>query len=261
MSSTEAEPKAESDKIEIVEAADSSEQNIPTFDSSDSEDEQGKNEKNVASSGKNLSLNLQTKRKLKQIAEKAKAKIKGKRKKRTKKDKQLAKQKKRSVIVVSRLPWGFFESQLREFFEQFGDITRLRLCRSKKGNTQHKAFIEFKDNEVGFIAAESFNGLILGAKIVKAEVMPPQKIKDSLFKGHTRRGKKTESWKEKCEKRKTENLETDEEKRNIIGKKRKRKAENNFKGPKNKKLKRDYKLIVRTKKCTVQVWASKYRSK
>ena len=36
------------------------------------------------------------------------------------------------VIYVGHLPHGFFEEQMRPFFEQFGVVTRLRVSRCKK---------------------------------------------------------------------------------------------------------------------------------
>lgn len=38
----------------------------------------------------------------------------------------------RGVVLLNRLPHGFLEPQLRRFFSQFGEVTRLRLVRSKK---------------------------------------------------------------------------------------------------------------------------------
>jgi len=251
-------PAEETPKVKVKNKVNhASQPQIPDFldNSSDEENEEKTNEDSK------VSLQKKTKKKLKQIAEKAKQNLKKKsHTKRTKKEKRLQKNKKRSVIAVSKLPWGFFENQLREFFEQFGDITRLRLCRSKKGKTQHKAFIEFEDEEVGLIAAEAFNGMILGGKIVTADVVEPEKIKPSLFKGFGRRGKKTESWEQKREKYEAEETEEDEEKKQIIGKKRKRKAQKKFGKKNSKKLKIDYQMVVRTKDKVLKVWASQYGS-
>lgn len=36
------------------------------------------------------------------------------------------------VIFVSHLPHGFYEHQLRDYFEQFGQVNRVRLSRNKK---------------------------------------------------------------------------------------------------------------------------------
>ena len=37
----------------------------------------------------------------------------------------------RGVIFLGRIPYGFFEEQMIEYFSQFGEITRLRLSRNK----------------------------------------------------------------------------------------------------------------------------------
>jgi len=36
------------------------------------------------------------------------------------------------VIFLSHIPHGFYEKQMKEYFTQFGDVTRLRLSRNKK---------------------------------------------------------------------------------------------------------------------------------
>lgn len=38
----------------------------------------------------------------------------------------------RGVIVLSRIPRGFYENEMRGFFSQFGQVTRLRLSRNPK---------------------------------------------------------------------------------------------------------------------------------
>ena len=38
----------------------------------------------------------------------------------------------RGVVVLSRIPFGFFEEPMRAFFKQFGTVTRLRLARNPK---------------------------------------------------------------------------------------------------------------------------------
>lgn len=53
---------------------------------------------------------------------------------------------KRGVIYIGRIPHGFYEDELRKYFSQFGEITRLRLSRNRKtGNSKHYGFIEFSD--------------------------------------------------------------------------------------------------------------------
>ena len=36
------------------------------------------------------------------------------------------------VVVLSRIPHGFYEDAMRNFFQQFGSILRLRLARNPK---------------------------------------------------------------------------------------------------------------------------------
>ena len=40
--------------------------------------------------------------------------------------------KKRGVVYVGHIPHGFYETQMRDYFTQFGAVKRLRLARSKK---------------------------------------------------------------------------------------------------------------------------------
>jgi hypothetical protein len=39
---------------------------------------------------------------------------------------------KSNVVYLGHIPHGFYEDQMRGFFNQFGDVLRLRLSRSKK---------------------------------------------------------------------------------------------------------------------------------
>jgi nucleolar protein 15 len=36
------------------------------------------------------------------------------------------------VVYLSRIPHGFYEDQMRAYFSQFGEISRLRLSRNKR---------------------------------------------------------------------------------------------------------------------------------
>lgn len=42
----------------------------------------------------------------------------------------------RGVIYVGRLPHGFYETQLKEYFSQFGTVTKVHVSRNKKVCTQ-----------------------------------------------------------------------------------------------------------------------------
>ncbi|XP_054909073.1 MKI67 FHA domain-interacting nucleolar phosphoprotein isoform X2 [Poeciliopsis prolifica] len=88
------------------------------------------------------------------------------------------------VVYVGHLPLGLFEPQLRSYFEQFGTVLRLRLSRSKKtGGSKGFAFIEFESSDVAKIVAETMNNYLMGERLIKCEVLPPEKVHEKLFVG------------------------------------------------------------------------------
>ncbi|KAL1841694.1 hypothetical protein VTJ49DRAFT_6733 [Mycothermus thermophilus] len=94
------------------------------------------------------------------------------------------------VMYLARLPHGFYEHELRAYFGQFGDITRLRVVRNKKtGASRHRAFIEFADAEVADIAARTMDKYLLFGHILTAKIVPPAQVHPNLFKGANRRFK------------------------------------------------------------------------
>ena len=94
------------------------------------------------------------------------------------------------VMYLARIPHGFYEHELRSYFGQFGDITRLRVVRNKKtGASRHRAFIEFADAEVADIAARTMDKYLLFGHILSAKTVPPAQVHPDLFKGANRRFK------------------------------------------------------------------------
>lgn len=95
------------------------------------------------------------------------------------------------VIYVGHLPRGLFEPQLKTYFEQFGKVLRLRLSRSKKtGGSKGYAFVEFDCDEVAKIVAETMNNYLMGERLIKCHVIPPEKVHEKLFVGSQREFKK-----------------------------------------------------------------------
>lgn len=95
------------------------------------------------------------------------------------------------VIYVGHLPRGLFEPQLKSYFEQFGKVQRLRLSRSKKtGGSKGYAFVEFDCDEVAKIVAETMNNYLMGERLIKCHVVPPEKVHEKLFVGSQRDFKK-----------------------------------------------------------------------
>uniref|UniRef100_A0A3B5BIQ8 Nucleolar protein interacting with the FHA domain of MKI67 n=1 Tax=Stegastes partitus TaxID=144197 RepID=A0A3B5BIQ8_9TELE len=95
------------------------------------------------------------------------------------------------VVYVSHLPLGLFEPQLKSYFGQFGKVLRLRLSRSKKtGGSKGYAFVEFDCDEVAKIVAETMNNYLMGERLIKCHVIPPEKVHEKLFVGSQRQFKK-----------------------------------------------------------------------
>ncbi|XP_037948539.1 MKI67 FHA domain-interacting nucleolar phosphoprotein-like [Teleopsis dalmanni] len=126
------------------------------------------NKKNV--SAENAAISVQLNKKLKQREQKEK--------------------KQRGVVFIKHLPHGFFEEQLKNYFGQFGNVTRLRLARSKRsGGSKGYAFIEFEYPEVAQVAAETMDNYLMFQKIVKAQYIPPEKQRFNFFKSTVRQVK------------------------------------------------------------------------
>ncbi|XP_053168989.1 MKI67 FHA domain-interacting nucleolar phosphoprotein [Hemicordylus capensis] len=88
------------------------------------------------------------------------------------------------VIYLGHIPQGLYEPQLKEYFSQFGTVTRLRLARSKKtGGTKGYAFLEFECDEVAKIVADTMNNYLFCERLLKCQFMPPEKVHGNLFKG------------------------------------------------------------------------------
>lgn len=91
----------------------------------------------------------------------------------------------RGVVYLGHIPYGFFEEQMTGFFTQFGEITRIRLARNKKsGRSKHYAFIEFKNNEVAQIVADTMNSYMMFQRTLVCKYIPPEKVHSNMFLKH-----------------------------------------------------------------------------
>lgn len=94
------------------------------------------------------------------------------------------------VVYVGRIPHGFYEHEMRDYFSQFGPITRLRLSRSRKtGRSKHYAFIEFASSEVARIVADTMDNYLLFGHILKCKPVAPGDVHEGLWKGANKRFK------------------------------------------------------------------------
>lgn len=98
----------------------------------------------------------------------------------------------KGVIYLGHIPNGFFEPQMRKYFSQFGQVTRMRLARSRKtGGSKGYAFIEFKEESVAKIVASTMNKYLLFDKSLVCEFLPREKCHKKLFAGWRRIPKDT----------------------------------------------------------------------
>lgn len=95
------------------------------------------------------------------------------------------------VVFVSHIPHGFYEHEMRAYFEQFGTILQLRLSRNPKtGASKHYAFIQFASASVAEIVAKTMDSYLLFNHILKVRLIPDEQVPETLFKGANRRFKK-----------------------------------------------------------------------
>lgn len=95
------------------------------------------------------------------------------------------------VVYLGRIPHGFYEAEMRAYFSQFGDISRLRLSRNRKtGQSKHFAFMEFKSAAVAEIVSKTMDNYLLFGHILKCKVVAPEQVHEKLFIGANKRFKK-----------------------------------------------------------------------
>lgn len=90
---------------------------------------------------------------------------------------------KRGIVLIKNLPHGFFEPQLKDYFSQYGKVTRLRLARSEEtGRSKAHAYVEFKYPEVAEIAAKTMDNYLMFRQIIKTVYIPPDKQQYDYFR-------------------------------------------------------------------------------
>ena len=88
------------------------------------------------------------------------------------------------VVYLGHLPHGFYESELRSFFSQFGNVTNVKVSRSKKtARSKGYAFIEFESEAVAEIVCRTINGYMMFGQVLKCDVVKKKDIHPDLFKG------------------------------------------------------------------------------
>lgn len=100
-----------------------------------------------------------------------------------KKDNSKPRRHHKAVVKISGLPHGFYEEQLKDYFNQFGLVTNVKVSRSEKtGRSKGIAFVEFMLPEVAQIAAETMNNYLMFKSVMKTTYIAPEMVKGNLFK-------------------------------------------------------------------------------
>jgi len=96
---------------------------------------------------------------------------------------------------------------MKEYFSQFGDVSRLRLARNRKtGASKHYAYIEFTSQSVAEITAETMHNYLLMGHILKCHIIPEDDVHPQLWVGANKKFHKTP--RARVEKRRNEKART-----------------------------------------------------
>ncbi|KAK6644252.1 hypothetical protein RUM43_000519 [Polyplax serrata] len=81
----------------------------------------------------------------------------------------------RGTIYLGHIPHGFYENEMMAYFSQFGKVLSATVARSKKsGRSRGFGFVEFLDEEVAKIAAETMNNYLMFNRVLKCRYIPPE---------------------------------------------------------------------------------------
>ncbi|WWD18143.1 hypothetical protein CI109_102592 [Kwoniella shandongensis] len=116
----------------------------------------------------------------------------------------------KGTLFLGRIPHGFYEEQMKEYFSQFGDVSRVRLARNRKtGASKHYAYIEMPSVSVAEIVAETMNNYLLMGHLLKCQVVPLDQVHPQLWVGANKKFRKVP--RARVEKMKHDKPRTDEE--------------------------------------------------
>ncbi|XP_043255921.1 MKI67 FHA domain-interacting nucleolar phosphoprotein-like [Colletes gigas] len=90
----------------------------------------------------------------------------------------------KGIVYVGHIPHGFYEEEIKSYFKQFGQVSRVRIARSKKnGCSRGYGYVEFLLPEVAKIAAETMNNYLMCGRLLKATYVPPEEQHLGYFHG------------------------------------------------------------------------------
>ncbi|KAH9815543.1 hypothetical protein DFH28DRAFT_266036 [Melampsora americana] len=118
------------------------------------------------------------------------------------------------VVYLGRIPHGFHEEEMKEYFNQFGEVRRVRLSRNRRtGKSKHYGFIEFKHIEVAQIVAETLHNYLLCGNMLQCQLLEKDEIHPRLWVGSNRKFRK--DWKPRVAREKHNQPKSEEQQRAI----------------------------------------------
>lgn len=93
----------------------------------------------------------------------------------------------KGVVYLGHIPYGFREEEIKDFFKQFGNVTRVRVARSKKtARPKGYAFIEFEHLETAAVAAETVNGRFMFDRNLVCQLIDDTNVHKDMFRNSGR---------------------------------------------------------------------------
>ena len=84
---------------------------------------------------------------------------------------------------MGHLPWGFDRNVIKTFFNQFGDVLRVFVPKSKKtGRQKGYAFIEFEDIETARIVASTMHNKVVFDRLLDCQVIEDTNRYEEIFR-------------------------------------------------------------------------------
>ncbi|KAG7187570.1 hypothetical protein KM043_016640 [Ampulex compressa] len=88
------------------------------------------------------------------------------------------------IVYLGHIPHGFYEEEMKEYFEQFGKVWNVRVARSKNtGCSRGYGYVKFQHPDVARVAAETMNNYLMCGRLLKAAYIPPEKQHIGFFFG------------------------------------------------------------------------------
>ncbi|OQR97594.1 hypothetical protein ACHHYP_10208 [Achlya hypogyna] len=85
----------------------------------------------------------------------------------------------KSTVFIGGLPWDTEEDQLRELFQQFGEIKSVHFPKKRNGMPLGTAFVQFSDAESAANAIE-LNGEQCGSRYMSVKIAEPRRSRDPV---------------------------------------------------------------------------------